>query len=80
MNSESILEKIIQEEAEKLSIPKNEFSEMIDQGCQIIFNENIDVRIQRFGGVENLHHDKIREILLICAKAAALNKYAENPS
>jgi hypothetical protein len=80
MNSDTILERIIEEEAEKLSIPKNEFSQMIDQGCQIIFNENIDVRIKRFGGVENLHHDKIREILLICAKAAALNQYAENPS
>lgn len=80
MNSESILEKIVEEEAEKLSIPKYEFSQMINKGCQIIFNENIDVRIKRFGGIKNLHQDKIREILLICAKAAALNQYAENPS
>lgn len=77
MNPDTILEKIIEEEAEKLSIPKFEFSQMVNEGCQIIFNENIDVRLKRFGGIENLHHDKIREVLLICAKAAALNQMSE---
>lgn len=76
MSSQSILEKIIEQEAEKLSIPKFEFSKMVDEGCKIIFQEDIQIRLNRFGGIPNLHHDKIREILLVCAKAAALNEEA----
>lgn len=76
MSSETILEKIIEEEAEKLSIPKLEFSKMVNEGCQIIFQEDIQIRLNRFGGIPNLHNDKIREILLVCAKAAALNQEA----
>ena len=59
------IKKILEEEAAFLNITPEKFRQFAERGCQMAFKDDLTTRIEKFGG-EDLHEDKLREILLTC--------------
>ena len=71
------IKKIIEEEATFLKITPEKFKQFAERGCQIASNDDLKTRIEKFGG-EDLHEDKLREILLACAHGGVIEKAISN--
>ncbi len=65
------LYKLASEEAAKLDISPEDLLELAEEGCKILYQDDLNKRITLLGGLDNAP-DEIKEFLLICAKAAAL--------
>jgi len=73
-----MLERLISEESEKLGLSSEKFKELANTGCKIAFNDDLNTRIRRFGGLDFFDEDKLRFFLLTCLEGGAASVLDEN--
>ena len=71
------VKKIIEEEAAFLTITPEKFRQFAERGCQIAFRDDLETRIDKFGG-EELEEDYLIEIILSCAYGGAIEELVSN--
>jgi len=67
---DAMLDKVLEEESAKLGMPADILRELANKGCQIAFNDDLNSRIKRFGGLEYFTEDSLREFILVLADGA----------
>jgi len=75
---DEMLERLVSEESEKLGLPPEKFKELANIGCMIAFNDNLNSRISRFGGLDFFDEEKLRFFLLTCLEGGAASELDEN--
>ena len=73
---DKILESIISEEASKLNIEPDDFRKLAETGCMIAFKDDLNTRINLFGGL-SYPKENLRELLLSCATLGGIKSSVE---